>query len=212
FGKAKKSLDDSKFEEALAGFKQASEEAKKFNNAEIEKAATEFIPKVYLAQADTLYKGNNFEGAIAAFDQALAIDTDNAQAYLVKGVSLSKLGKTEDAIAVFEKTIEVANATEKTSIANSATTQIVNIYTKAASEAQKAKKWADVVSIAEKALAYKPEKTDMLLKLVDLGNLQQGAALAATNKAKACQFAKKVKNDDRLKESANQLLKSLGCN
>jgi hypothetical protein len=30
---------------------------------------------------------------------------------------------------------------------------------------------------------------------VDLGNLQQGAALTATNKTKACQFFKKVKSD-----------------
>jgi tetratricopeptide (TPR) repeat protein len=211
-GKAKKTLDESKFEEALTGFAQAAEEAKKFNNAEIEKDAVDYVPKVYLAQADKLYSSNDFEGAVTAFDKALAIDSTNAQAYLIKGASLLKLGKNAEAIAVFEKTIEVANATEKTSVANNATTQIVNIYTRAASEAQKAKKWADVVANAEKALSYNPEKTTQLLQLVDLGNLQQGATLATSNKTKACQFLKKVKNDAKLKETAAQLLKSVGCN
>ncbi|MDR1170711.1 MAG: tetratricopeptide repeat protein [Prevotellaceae bacterium] len=211
-GKAKKTLEEAKFEEALTEFNKAAEEAKKFNNAEAEKDAIEYIPKVYLSQADNLYTNNDFEGAVAAFDKALAIDKDNAQAYLVKGTSLIKLGKTEEAIAILEKTIEIANATEKSSIANNATAQIVSVYTKAASEAQKAKKWADVVSNAEKALAYKPEKSTQLLQLVDLGNLQQGHALAATNKTKACQFLKKVKSDAKLKETATQLSKSIGCN
>ncbi|MDR2382717.1 MAG: hypothetical protein LBD76_02405 [Prevotellaceae bacterium] len=211
-GKAKKSLEESKFDEALTEFAKAAEEAKKFNNAEIEQDAVDNVPRVYLAQADKLYSSDDFEGAVTAFDKVLAIDSTNAQVYLIKGASLLKLGKSEEAIAVFEKTIEVANATEKTSIANNATTQIVNIYTRAASEAQKAKKWADVVANAEKALSYNPEKTTQLLQLVDLGNLQQGAALATSNKTKACQFLKKVKNDAKLKETAAQLLKSVGCN
>jgi tetratricopeptide (TPR) repeat protein len=211
FGKAKKSLKESKFEEALTEFKQAAEEAKKFNNAELEKDAVESITEVHLTQAQKLFEDNDFEGAVAAFDKALSIDSANAQAYLIKGASLLKLGKSEEAIATFEKTIEIANATEKTTVANNATTQIVNVYTRAASDAQKAKKWADVVSNAEKALSYKPEKTTQLLQLVDLGNLQQGAALMATNKTKACQFFKKVTNDAKLKETAAQYIKT-ACN
>jgi tetratricopeptide (TPR) repeat protein len=210
--KAKKSLTDDRYEEALTEFNQASEQAKKFNNAEIEKDVVEYIPRVYLAQANSLYSNNDFEGAIAVFDKALAIDSTEAQAYLLKGASLLKLGKSGEAVAILEKTVEVANKTEKTSVANNATSQIVSIYTKAAAEAQKTKKWADVVSNAEKALSYKPEKTTQLLQLVDLGNLQQGAALVTTNKTKACQFLKKVKNDDKLKETAAQLLKTAGCN
>ncbi|MDR1130224.1 MAG: tetratricopeptide repeat protein [Prevotellaceae bacterium] len=211
FGKAKKSLKELKFEEALTEFKQAAEEAKKFNNAELEKEAIESIPEVHLTQAQKLFENNDFEGAITAFDKALSIDTANAQAYLYKGASLLKLGKNEEAIAVLEKTVEIANATEKTSVANNATAQIVSIHTRAAAEAQKAKKWADVVSNAEKALSYKPEKTTQLLQLVDLGNLQQGAALVATNKTKACQFFKKVVNDAKLKETAAGLIKTT-CN
>jgi tetratricopeptide (TPR) repeat protein len=211
-GKAKKSLEEFKFDEALSEFNKTAEEAKKFNNAEIEKDAIEYVPKVYLSQANKLYSDNDFEGAATTFDKALAIDSTNAQAYLMKGASLLKLGKTEEAIAILEKTVAVANATEKPTVASNATTQIVSAYTRAAAEAQKAKKWTDVVANAEKALSYNPEKTEQLLKLVDLGNLQQGAALAPTNKTKACQFLKKVKNDAKLKETAAQMLKSVGCN
>jgi tetratricopeptide (TPR) repeat protein len=212
-GKAKKSLKESKYEDALADFNKAAEEAKKLNNAEVEKTVQEYLPQVYLAQADTLYAAKNFQGAIDASDKALAVDPTNAQAYLIKGSSLLGLGKNEDAIVIFEKTIEVANASGKTATANSATNQIVRIYTRAASEAQKTKKWADVVKNAEKALSYNPEKTEQLLKLVDLGNLQQGIALATSaNKSKACPFLKKVKNDAKLKENAAQWLKTAGCN
>jgi tetratricopeptide (TPR) repeat protein len=211
-GKAKKSLDDSNYDEALTDFNKAAEEAKKFNNAEIEKDAIESVPKVYLAQAKALYSNNDFESAVAAFDKALAIDSTNAQAYLAKGASLLKLGKNDEAVAIFEKTVEVANATDKASVASDATTQLVNVYIREAQKAQKAQKWADVVKNAETALSYNPEKTTQLLQLVDLGNLQQGVALVTTNKTKACQFFKKVKNDTKLKETAAQLLKSTGCN
>jgi tetratricopeptide (TPR) repeat protein len=209
--KAKKSLTDARYEDALNEFNQATEQAKKLNNAGIKKDAVEYIPKVYLAQANSLYSNNDFEGAIVAFNKALAIDSTNAQVYLIKGAALLKLGKSEEAVAIFEKTIEVANATEKTAVATNATTQIVNIYTKAASEAQKTKKWADVVANAEKALSYNPEKTAQLLQLIDLGNLQQGIALISSNKTKACQFLKMVKNNDQLKETATQYMKTAGC-
>jgi tetratricopeptide (TPR) repeat protein len=209
--KAKKSLADKKFDDALTEFNQTAEEAKKFNDAETEKDALEFIPKTYMAQADELFKNNDFDGAVVASDKALASDSSNAQVYLLKGASLLKLGNNAEAVKTLEKTIAVANATEKTSVANNATTQIVNIYRKAAGEAQKSKKWAEVVTNAEKALEYKPDDA-VSLKLVDYGNLQQGVALASANKAKACQFFKKVKTDDQCKKSAAEYIKSLGCN
>jgi tetratricopeptide (TPR) repeat protein len=211
FGKANKSLKNNKFNEALTEFNQAAEEAKKFNNSAIEKESVESILRVHLSQAESLFASDNFEEAVAAYDKALAIDSSNAAVYLRKGASLLKLGDNAKALEALEKTVEVANATEKTSIASSATTQLASIYRKAAGDAQKTKKWADVVANAEKALEYKPDDA-VALKLVDLGNLQQGAALATTNKTKACQFLKKVKTDDKLKENAAQVMKSIGCN
>jgi tetratricopeptide (TPR) repeat protein len=211
-GKAKKTLSESKFEEALVEFKQAADEARKFNSAETAKDAVEYIPKVYLTQADKLYSNDDFEGAVTAFNNALTIDSTNAQVYLLKGASLLKLGKVGDATVILEKAIEVAKATDKPSIASKATTQIVKIYQQAAINAQKAKKWADVVSNAEKALSYNPEKTAPLLQLVDLGNLQQGVALEKSNKTKACQFLKKVKNDAQLRETAAQYMQAWKCN
>ena len=209
--KAKKDLETDKFDEALAGLKHAEDEAKKFNDAETLKNASATVIDVHLKQAKNLYDSDDYVGAINAFDKALAIDTTDAQVYLLKANSLFKKGDTQTALETFEKTKAVAEATEKTEVAKQANAQIANIYKKMAGDAQKSKKWADVVSNAEKALEYKPDDATAP-KLIDLGNYQQGAALQASNKTKACQFFKKVKYDEKLKANAAQALKALGCN
>ncbi|MDR3286038.1 MAG: hypothetical protein LBT27_01170, partial [Prevotellaceae bacterium] len=107
--KAKQSFDNKKFADALTEFNHTAEEAQEFNNTEILKDAVEFIPKVYVAQADELFKNNDFDGAVGAADKALAIDSSNAQVYLLKGASLLKLGNNTEAVATLEKTIAVAN-------------------------------------------------------------------------------------------------------
>ncbi|MDR0559735.1 MAG: hypothetical protein LBG92_06165 [Prevotellaceae bacterium] len=209
--KAKSDLSSDKFDEALEGFKQAEAEAKKFNDAETLEESSKSSIKVYLQQGNKAYENNDFAGAITAFDKALAIDSANAQVYLLKAESLRKASKNAEALTTFEKARSVADATGKDDISKNATSAIVSVYTKSASEAQKNKKWAELVSTAEKILEYKPDDATAL-KLSDFGNLQQGAALQQTNKAKACQFFKKVKNDAKMKETAANSMKALGCN
>ncbi|MDR2467219.1 MAG: tetratricopeptide repeat protein, partial [Prevotellaceae bacterium] len=208
--KAKKDLDDDKFDEALNAYKQAEDEAKKLNDAETAKDAAAATIKVYLKQADQLYSNNEFDAAIKAFDKALAIDSSDAKIYQIKASAFQKKGATDDAVKAFEKARDVASATGNSSVANSSVSQLAAIFTKAAAEAQKTKKWADVVKNAEKVLEYKPGD-GTALKLIDLGNYQQGAALQATNKTKACQFFKKVKTDEKMKAGAAAALKALGC-
>ena len=209
--KAKKDLAGNKFDDALNAFKQAEDEAKKFNDAETAKDASAAPIGVYLKQADQLYSNNEFDDAIKVFDKVLALDSADAKVYLLKASSLQKKGSTNDAVKIFEKARDVATATGNTAVSGTAVAQLVGIFNKLAGDAQKSKKWADVVKNAEKALEYKSDNATAL-KLVDLGNYQQGAALQATNKTKACQFFKKVKTDEKMKEGAAQALKALGCN
>jgi tetratricopeptide (TPR) repeat protein len=209
--KANKSLKDNKYDEAVKEFTQTIAEAKKFNNAEIQKDAAESIPKVYLVQADALNKLQDFDGAIAAYDKVLAIDSTGAQTYLLKAVSLQKKGDNTAAITGFEKAAEIAKAAGDDKITSDANTQLANTYLKAASSAQKEKKWTDVIKNAEKSLEYKADNASAL-KLLDFGNLQLGlAAQKSNNKAKACQYYKKVTNDAALKEIAAKSMQALGC-
>jgi len=209
--KANKSLSDSKFEEAAKEFAQTSEVAKKFNNADVQKDADNSILKVYLSEADNLYKADNFDGAIAAFDKALAIDSTNAQAYLIKAAAYAKKEDNKNAIATFGKLLEVSKATENEAMQKQAATQLSALYVKESNAAAKNKKWDDVISNAEKSLEYKPEGNASALKLRDMGNLQLGNSLKDSNKTKACQHLKKVTSDEGYKATAKQLLTALGC-
>lgn len=208
--KAKKSFADSKYTDAVNDFNKAAEVAKKFNNDNIAKEAEESVVKVYLKEANDLFTAENYDGAIAAFDKALAIDSTNSQAYMVKGASYLKKGDNANALTSMEKALEVAKENEDANVEKQATAQLANMYLKAAADAQKTKKWDDVIKNSEKSLEYKSDNKQAL-QLLDLGNYQAGAAIKDTNKAKACQYFKKVKNNEQLKTAAAQMIKILDC-
>jgi len=207
--KAKKSFADSQYADAISQFSETAEIAKKFNDEAVQKEAEESIAKVYLKEGNDLYNADSFDGAIASFDKALALDSTNSQVYLLRAVSYLKKGDNTNALTAMEKTIESAKATGNSSVESQATTQLATIYLKEANAAQKVKKWADVIKNAEKSLSYN-DSNATAKKLLDLGNYQSGAALK-DNKAKACQFFKKVQHDDQLKAAAAQMMKALGC-
>ncbi|MDR2563603.1 MAG: tetratricopeptide repeat protein [Prevotellaceae bacterium] len=207
--KAKSKLSNKQFVEAIDDFKEAAEVAKKFNNTEVAADALENIPMAYLGQASQLLdEGKNAE-AIVSVDKTIEADSANPQAYLIKGVAQMKLSDNAKAIKTFEKAVTVAKGANNASVETQATNQLSQIYLKDAAAAQKTKKWNDVIKNAEKSIEYK--ESSNALKLIDLANYQLGASLQATNKAKACEYFKKVKSDPQIKGLADTAIKTLGC-
>lgn len=64
--------------------------------------ATEF----YIEGVDLYYMGK-YEGAIQAYDKAIEINPEYAQAWSGKGDALCLIGRSEEAIQAYDKAIEI---------------------------------------------------------------------------------------------------------
>ena len=212
FAKAKSKLSDDQFDEAVVALKETAEVAKKFKADEVAADALENIPKAYLAQTKQLLEEDKNDEAIAAVDKAIAADSANPQAYLMKGVAYQKKKDNDNAEKIMLLTIAKAEQANNSSLAEQAKAALGGVYVSKAAAGQVSKKWNDVIKNAEKSLQYK--ETSSALALLDLANYQLGAeAQKSNNKAKACEYFKKVKNNNaKIKTAADAAIKALGCN
>ena len=212
FAKAKSKLSDKQFDEAIVVLKETAEIARKFNAAELAADALETIPTAYLAQTKQLLDEGKNDEAIAAVDKAIAADSANPQAYLMKGGAYLKKGDNDNAEKVLLQTVAKAEQANNTAVADQAKAFLSTIYVSKAAAGHKAKKWNDVIKNAEKSLQYK--ETPNALTLLDIANFNLGAEAQSKNdKAKACEYYKKVKGGNaNAKKSADAAIKTLGCN
>jgi TolB-like protein/tetratricopeptide (TPR) repeat protein len=75
--------------------------------------ALELDPLSLIARAAlpwAYHYGGNFERALALFDQVIAIDADFLQAHSWRGLSLVEVGRYEEAIASFERAVELSDS------------------------------------------------------------------------------------------------------
>jgi hypothetical protein len=212
FAKAKSKLSDKQFDEAIVVLNETAEIAKKFNAAELAADALETIPTAYLAQTKQLMDENKNDEAIAAVDKAIAADSANPQAYLMKGGAYLKKSDGDNAEKTLLQALAKAEQANNTPLAEQAKAYLSGIYVSKAAAGQKNKKWNEVIKNAEKSLQYK--ETPNALTLLDLANYNLGVeAQTKNNKAKACEYYKKVKGGNaNAKKAADAAIKTLGCN
>lgn len=61
-------------------------------------------------KANKLYNSSNYTGAIALYNQALEIDSENPMLYLKRGDSYRKIRKPKEAIKDYDKVLELRPA------------------------------------------------------------------------------------------------------
>lgn len=63
-----------------------------------------------LGKGQTLLNLHQPENALACFDEAIALDTDNAESFVKKGGALEHLGRLDEAIECYDRAIEIDNS------------------------------------------------------------------------------------------------------
>ncbi len=61
----------------------------------------------WVEYGNSLFEVGDYSGAITAFDRAIAIDPDYANAWNNKGYALNKLGRYEEAITAFDRAVSI---------------------------------------------------------------------------------------------------------
>ena len=240
-GKANSLVTEKKFDDAIAAFNEAKAVAEKYNSADVKVNIDEAFPKLYMAKGLAEFEAETYDSAISSLDKAIEMYPNGAQAYLLKGAIYFKNKDYSNAETAFLKCIEIGTETNDDSNVKGASTQLSTVYLLKAQEAMGAKKWADMLTAAEKSLAineslngYKMKglaatqlkKWDAVIeaydKIITMGTEKDKpvayhniatAYQAKNNKSKACEFYKKLTNDANYKANAEHNIKVvLKCN
>lgn len=223
------------FSNAKAKFVEAAEVAKKYGNQEVTAEVESLLPtvgkRIALAKVNDAMKTKDIAGVLAGYEEAMAIDTTDANTAFNYGQFLGKAGKFDDAVKYLE--LAARHGQEGNAKAVLSTT-----FLKKAAAQLKAGKYADAVTFAEKAISYKENAQAYLIagqasqkanKNADaIANFEKyleaaptaknAGAIAFTvgalyqqtgNKAKAVEFYKKVEADPQFGSQAKTLITSL---
>ena len=223
------------FSNAKAKFVEAAEVAKKYGNQEVTAEVESLLPtvgkRIALANVNDAMKTKDIAGVLAGYEEAMAIDTTDANTALKYGQFLGNAGKFDDAVKYLE--LAARHGQEGNAKAVLSTT-----FLKKAAAQLKAGKYADAVTFAEKAISYKENAQAYLIagqasqkanKNADaIANFEKyleaaptaknAGAIAFTvgalyqqtgNKAKAVEFYKKVEADPQFGAQAKTLITSL---
>lgn len=241
YGKAANLAAENQFTEAIEAFKQAKAIAEKYNSAEVKENVGKAFPQLYLGLGKSSFDAGDFDTAIAHLTKAAELDPNNSSIYLLQGVAYMKKSDMTNAETAFSKCVEVGTTPDDESNVKNATAQLTTINLLKAQNALKAKKWSDAYAFADKSLTFSPDNTnglkmkgmaaanlkkwddviDLYSKLADADSKEKPAAYyniaaayeAKNNKAKACEFYKKLLNDATYKAVAEHKVKVvLKCN
>lgn len=223
------------FSNAKAKFVEAAEVAKKYGNQEVTAEVESLLPtvgkRIALAKVNDAMKTKDIAGVLAGYEEAMAIDTTDANTALKYGQFLGNAGKFDDAVKYLE--LAARHGQEGNAKAVLSTT-----FLKKAAAQLKAGKYADAVTFAEKSISYKENAQAYLIagqasqkanKNADaIANFEKyleaaptaknAGAIAFTvgalyqqtgNKAKAVEFYKKVEADPQFGAQAKTLITSL---
>ncbi|MGM9764200.1 MAG: tetratricopeptide repeat protein [Candidatus Cryptobacteroides sp.] len=173
---AKDNIKEKAYDEALVKLQETVESAKLYGIAEAEKDATELIPQVYMQKGNTLLSAKDVNGAVAAFQQVVALDPENGMAYLMMGRAYAATGNVEEAEPAFLKAAEFGKEKD-------AYKQLSTVYLKKAQSALKAKNFTQAVEFAEKSNSY--------VESANAYKIAGNAASQAKQNAKAIEYLKK---------------------
>ncbi len=134
---AEEAAESSDFVVAVENCRKAMETSTEFdNNMDVYLKAEGLIPQVYMAMGSSLINAKDFDGAVSAFKEVVAIDSTNTKALMRLGQSYVGAGDVDQAIETFTAAAELG---EGTNVEKDAKKQISNCYLKKAVACQKAK-------------------------------------------------------------------------
>mgnify|MGYP004478184753 CR=1 FL=1 len=220
---------------AKAKFEEAAKVAKEYGNNDVTDEVASLIPtvskRIALNKVNEAMQAKDVNGVISAYEEAVAIDTTDANTALKFGQFLGNAGKYDEAVKYLE--MAARNGQESNAKSVLSTTFLKNAATQL-----KAGKYADAITLAEKANSYKENAQAYLVagqasqksnKTADaISNFEKYLEAAPTaknagaitftvgalyqqtgNKAKALEYYKKVENDPQFGAQAKPLIASL---
>ena len=147
FSLAKKAVNETEYDKAVAGLKETIEVATKYGVDNVADEATVLIPQVLMQKANGFFNDKDYAAAAEAYKAVLAEDAANGMASLRLGAALKATGDKAGAVEAFEAAL--ANGQDK-----AASKQLINLFQQDAAASIKAKKYDDAIAAALQSNKY----------------------------------------------------------
>ena len=147
FSLAKKAVNETEYDKAVAGLKETIEVATKYGVDNVADETTVLIPQVLMQKANGFFNDKDYAAAAEAYKAVLAEDAANGMASLRLGAALKATGDKAGAVEALEAAL--ANGQDK-----AASKQLINLFQQDAAASLKAKKYDDAIAAALQSNKY----------------------------------------------------------
>ncbi|MBO7071218.1 MAG: tetratricopeptide repeat protein [Bacteroidales bacterium] len=198
----KESINDKKYDEALAYLREAIAVAKEYElpsegSDSIEAKALKLIPDALMRKGTTLIKANDFAGAVGVLRESLEYDAENGKTWLFLAQSLIKTGADLEAVDALKSAAEFGQAQKANAL-------LYKEYIKLGDAKKKERGGMnEALAFYDKALEIE-ENPQLVLKIANT-HLQGGA------NAKAISFFKRYLELSPESENANDVIYTIAA-
>ncbi len=154
FDKAMAHYREREIPEAIAGFEETIEVAAKYNDANTERRSENVLHQLYAIYANSYFRQNDNEQALALFDKALEINPQFARAHLGKGLVYRRLEDIENFKEAMNMAIESALMTNDENILETAESTARDFFLVRAVRAKGEDNLDDAISLLTTSLSY----------------------------------------------------------
>lgn len=123
------------YDKAYTSFTRAATLAKQAGDADVESRARKIMTQIDYARGAADLKAENWAGAIEDFDKGIANSPEYSKNYYGKALALKNSDKWDEALALYKKAIEVAQAEGERTVATNSQKAIRDQYIFMASSA-----------------------------------------------------------------------------
>jgi tetratricopeptide (TPR) repeat protein len=230
-----------KYDEALKAMEAARADAQKYKNEKEITTINRALPTLYSAMGNEDMNLNKYAEAVNNYKKGIALNANMSKLQLGLGAAYQKLDSAEQALASFDKAIEIAMRTNQPADAVDARRLAKSILMKSGQDAKDAEDFKKAYECFNTAVKYDENDPDVRLQVAIVANrsAQAQEAIAAGEKAlelekrdnmkakiyyqlgyayeqagnaaKACANYKKVPAGDSDKTNADGAIKRLKC-
>ncbi len=172
FAIARDLYNGQKLPEAAEAFNTAAEQAQRFGNQQIAQRSRAAIPQIHLAHGNNLLRDGNQQGALQAYDRALAARPAYAAAFYQKGLVYRQMENMDEALSYFDRAIQVGESSNEANIVENATAAARNFLLLTGVTRMENRQYRQSTELLRQALQYDDTNADVHYRLAEVFNKQ----------------------------------------
>lgn len=180
---------------AIDAFQLAADLAVKYGDKQIQKKASDIVPKLYFSLGNKSFKEENYDEAVGYYTKALELNPNYSSCYYQLGLVEKNKDNTEGALTNFDKAIEIGLATRDNNAATQAEQAARDYLVFVGTKQIEAKRYDKAIEYLNKAIDYDTEFADTYYRLAEANNKKAVFELAIEYANKALKYEKGGKTD-----------------